>query len=203
MPEATMAASALALAALAAVHLLRRDVDPARSMISVYALGAHGWVMALCFAALGMASGLLFVTLVPSTAGVLNWMGLACLAVAAVGLVMAGRFPMDPAGTPRAQASFAGKMHGLAFAIGVPGMLVAVLLLSVVLRRDPVYAAVPLVGFASLTWVSVIAMFAVMAMVGPAHPPDPGGPLRFIGLPNRMLMIGYALWLIAAAWPLA
>jgi hypothetical protein len=40
--------AALAVFALAALHILKPDVHPSRTMISQYALGRHGWVMALC-----------------------------------------------------------------------------------------------------------------------------------------------------------
>jgi hypothetical protein len=46
-------------------------------------------------------------------------------------------------------------------------------------------------------------MIAIMLMVGPGRPPDPNGPERFIGWPNRLLMVGYAAWLMIAAWPMA
>jgi hypothetical protein len=35
----------LALLALTLVHLLKRDLDPSRTMISRYALGSYGWLM--------------------------------------------------------------------------------------------------------------------------------------------------------------
>ena len=53
----------LALVALTVVHLLKRDLDPWRTMISRYALGPYGWLMALCFAARAAASALLFLAL--------------------------------------------------------------------------------------------------------------------------------------------
>jgi hypothetical protein len=40
-------------------------------------------------------------------------------------------------------------------------------------------------------------------MVGPGKPPDPNGPERFVGVPNRSLMVAYAAWLIVVAWPIA
>ena len=58
------------------------------------------------------------------------------LLIAAVGLVMAARFPMDPVSTPPAQMSHAGRMHGVAFLLGVPSMVLAVLVLSLALGGD-------------------------------------------------------------------
>ena len=56
-------AAALALTTLAALHVLKPDIHPSRTMISQYALGSHGWVMAVSFAAFGGASAALFAAL--------------------------------------------------------------------------------------------------------------------------------------------
>lgn len=39
-----------------------------------------------------------------------------------------------------------------------------------------------------------------MVMVGPGKQPNPNGPEGFLGLPNRLFMVGYGVWLAAAAW---
>jgi hypothetical protein len=46
--RAVIAAAALALISLGALHILKPEVHPSRNMISLYALGRHGWIMALC-----------------------------------------------------------------------------------------------------------------------------------------------------------
>jgi len=48
--RAAIGSTALALMVFAVVHVLKRDLDPSRTMISRYALGPYGWLMALCFA---------------------------------------------------------------------------------------------------------------------------------------------------------
>jgi uncharacterized protein DUF998 len=63
--RATVVAAAVSLLALIALHVLKPDLHPSRTMISRYALGPHGWMMALCFAAFGVASGSLAVAMVP------------------------------------------------------------------------------------------------------------------------------------------
>src|SRR6185503_17702017 len=91
--------AALALIALAALHILKPEVRPSRNMISVYALGKHRWVMALCFAAFGAASACLFAALIGQVPSLLGRVGVAFLLAATVGLAMAARFPMDPVST--------------------------------------------------------------------------------------------------------
>jgi hypothetical protein len=199
----TISAASLSLVTLAALHVLKSDLGPGQTMISRYALGRHGWVMAVCFAAFGAASGSLFAALLPHVAAPAGRIGLVFLLTAAVGLVMAARFPMDPVGTPQAAMSRSGRMHGIAFLLGVPSMVLAVLLLSVSLGDQSLYTSSPLMAIAMVIWLSLVVMIAIMVMVGPGAPSDPNGPERFVGWPNRLLMVGYAVWLIIAAWPMA
>ena len=200
--RATIAAAAVSLVALIALHILKPELHPSRTMISRYALGPCGWIMALCFAAFGMASGSLAVAMVPHVRALGGRIGIALLLTAAVGLVMAARFPMDPVNTPRAQMSHSGRMHSVAFLLGVPSMVLAVLVLSFALRGQ-LYAGWLLMTIAAVVWISLIVMIAIMIKVGPGRPPDPNGPERFVGLPNRLLMVAYAVWLMIAAWPVA
>src|SRR6185295_9316919 len=144
--RAVIGATALAVSALATLHILKPDVHPSRNMISLYALGRFGWVMALCFASFAAATACLFAALVAHVSSLLGGIGLALLLLAAVGLAMAARFPMDPVSTPRAQRSFSGKMHGVSFLIGVPCQILSVLLLSVALSNHASYALPLLLG---------------------------------------------------------
>jgi hypothetical protein len=172
-------------------------------MISQYALGRYGWVMVLFFGGLAAASGCLLVALIPHESSVLGRTGLALLLAAAVALAMAARFPMDPVSTPPAQLSFSGRMHGVAFMIGVPCQLFAVLLLSLVLGKQASQASLTLLGLTAVIWLSLAVVITVMLIVGPGKPPNPDGPERFLGWPNRLFMVAYGLWLMVAAWPMA
>lgn len=201
--RAVIGAAALALIALAALHLLKPDIHPSRTMISQYALGRHGWVMALCFAAFGAASGCLVAALIAYVPSLLGRIGLAFLLAAAIGLAMAARFPMDAVSTPREQTSFTGRMHGIAFMIGVPCQILAVLLLSLALGNQAGHASLPLLALTAVVWLSLAAMMTVMLIVGPGKAPNPKGPERFLGVPNRLFMVAYGVWLLVVAWPMA
>ena len=201
--RAVIVAAAVSLVTLAALHILKPDLHPSRTMISQYALGRHGWVMALCFAAFGVASGSLAVAIVPYVRSLGGRIGTALLLTAAVGLVMAARFPMDPVSTPPAQMSHSGRMHGVAFMLGVPSMVLAVLVLSFAFDGQVSYTGWLLKTVAAVIWISLIVMIGIMLRVGPGKPPDPNGPERFVGVPNRLLMVAYAVWLMVAAWPVA
>src|SRR5262249_35676207 len=154
------------------------------------------WVMALCFAAFAIATACLFAALIAHVSSLLGGIGLAFLLLASIGLAMAARFPMDPVLTPPAQMSFSGKMHGVSFLIGVPCQILSVLLLSLALRNENAYASALLLGLTGVVWVSLGMMIAIMVMVGPGKTPNPNGPERFLGLPNRLFMVSYGVWLI-------
>jgi uncharacterized protein DUF998 len=164
--------------------------------------GQHGWVMALCFSAFAAASACLLVALSAHVLSLLNWIGLVFLLAAAVGLAMAARFPMDPVSTPPRQWSFSGKMHGVAFLIGVPCQILAVLFLSLALRSQTSYASLSLLLLTAVIWLSLVIMIAIMLIVGPGKPANPRGPERFLGVPNRLFMVAYGVWLMVVAWPM-
>ena len=93
-------------------------------------------------------------------------------------------------------------MHGIAFLIGVPALVLAATILSVSLARDGAHAALPLLLLTAAIWLSLIVMIAIGAMVGPDHGSNPHVPWLF-GWVNRLLMVAYTFWLIVVAWPMA
>lgn len=200
--RAAIASAIVALVALTAVHFLKRDLDPSRTMISRYALGECGWLMALCFAAWAAASALLLVALASGPASTLDRVGQFFLVAASVGLAIAAGFPMDPAGTRRGEMSFSGRMHGFAFLIGVPALVLAATILSWSLAEHGSRDPRPLLILTVTIWLSLIAMIGIGAMVGPDHGPNPQVPWIF-GWVNRLVMVAYSCWLIVVAWPMA
>jgi Protein of unknown function (DUF998) len=72
----TIGAATVALGALAILHLVRPDLEPSSHMISEYAIGPHGYLMTLSFAAFAISSVSLFVALLRSARGVLGRVGL-------------------------------------------------------------------------------------------------------------------------------
>ena len=194
--------AALALLALTALHILEPEVHRSRHMISQYALGRHGWLMALCFAAFAAASACLAGALIATVPSLLGRIGLTFLLIAAIGLAIAARFPMDPVSTPPGRRSFSGRMHGVSFLMGVPCQLLAVLLISLALGSHPTYGALPLLVLPTIVWLSLAAMIAIMLRVGPGHGSNPKVP-RMFGWSNRLFLVAYGVWLMVVAWPIA
>lgn len=197
--RSTIAAAAVAVTALAVLHLVRRDLDPGWHVISEYAVGAHGWIMALCFAAFAVASASLFVALIGHVPTLTGRIGLAFLLAAAIGPGLATFFPMDPIATAAGAGTFSGKMHGVSFMIGVPGQIVAVLLLSLALRAQPAWSGAPLLLIGAVIWISLAVMIAAMMLSMKSGMVGPG----ILGWANRLLMVAYAGWVAVTAWPLA
>jgi hypothetical protein len=94
-------------------------------------------------------------------------------------------------------------MHGVAFLIGMPCQILAVLLLSLALRNQTFYSWLLLPGLTAVIWLSLVIMIAIMLIVGPGKAPNPNGPERFLGFPNRIFMFAYGVWLMVVAWPIA
>jgi hypothetical protein len=193
-------AAGLALLALGALHILRPDLDPSRQMISEYAIGRFGWFMTVCFALFAAASGSLFVALMGNTSTLVGRTGLIFLLVAATGLATGAAFRTDPISTASDAMTFSGRMHGVSFMIGVPGVLSATLLLSLALRTNEAWVGLPLLLLTAIIWLS-LAVMAIAIVVTMRHL---GVYLSsIVGWTNRLFMAGYTLWVIVVAWPMA
>jgi hypothetical protein len=93
-------------------------------------------------------------------------------------------------------------MHGIAFLVGVPALVLAASILSLSLAGHGSHtAAIPLLLTAAI-WLSLVAMITIGVMVGPDDGPNPQVPWLF-GWVNRLLMVFYSLWLMVVAWPMA
>jgi hypothetical protein len=196
------AAGLLSFLLLVVLHAFKSDLDPATHVVSEYALGEYGWMMALCFLSLAIGCASLFVALRSEVRSLGGKIGLAFLAAAAVGLTMAAMFPMDPITIKPEDATTSGRMHGVSGMIGIPSLVIAAVLLSVALRRHPWWTRVrfPLIALAHLSWISVTLMFAFLAIL---IREGTGGLGGLMGWANRLLMLAYCGWVMVAAWPMA
>ena len=91
--HAAAAGTLVAMAAVLALHALRRDLEPASHRLSEYATGPWGWLMTLTFAAVAAALWLLGRAL-PTTARLRPVRAL--LTIAAIGFGLSAVFPTDP-----------------------------------------------------------------------------------------------------------
>jgi hypothetical protein len=198
-----IAAAAAAILLLASLHMLSPEFDPSWRMVSEYANGHYGWVLSLMFAAWAVSSWALAIALWSQPRTRPLTIGLVSLALAGVGEAMAAVFDLNH-----------DTLHALAGAMGILGLPVAALVISVHLGRTGPWAVAKrtLLWTAHLTWVSLALLAASFALLVatfrrvagglPAQAPPvlPPGVIALVGWANRFLVVVYCVWVIAVAW---
>jgi Protein of unknown function (DUF998) len=200
----SMAAAALFVLLLAALHVLKPEVDPAWRMISDYELGRYGFVMVLAFGSLAVSSASLFVAIRPHAHSVAGWIGLCCLLACSVALLGGGIFTTDPITAPSDQLTTHGALHGLSALVGVASMPFAASLISWSLRLNLTWARARgrLFGAVGLVWLSVVVFGVSLAVLLPRGG-GKFGPEVVIGWQNRLIMVTYCVWLVVVGWRMA
>lgn len=186
--------SALALIAL---HFLSPQLHPSWRMVSEYANGNHRWVLTVVFLAWALGSFALVFALLPSVSGWIGAAGLAFLVLAGVGEAMGGLFDVNH------------RLHGAAFAIGVPALPIAAILLTMAARRSgldvPAWsAALPILSVVVMA-VAMAQLFSSLKAAGVTMsansqplPALPEGVSAWNGWANRLVFATYYLWVILA-----
>ncbi len=200
-------AAALVVASLGALHLLSPEFDPSWRVVSEYANGHYGWVLSLMFACWALGSWALALAMRPYMTTLAGRIGLVFLAVSGAGEALAAAFDINQ------------PLHGLAGLLGVGGMPIAALLMSITLRRTPpsLRGTSALLWSANTTWLVVVALIASLAVqfstfvhAGGHVPSDgqslplgtvlPTGVIALVGYANRLLVLVYCAWMALAAW---
>jgi hypothetical protein len=178
-----IAFTAVALLALAALHVLSPEFDPGKRVVSEYALGRHGWLLSVMFLSWGLGTWSLVRAIRSDVNALPGRIGLVLLVTAGVGEAMAAFFDVN---WP--------KMHGLAGALGVLSLPFAAMLISGSLSRHPFWRSRrrPLLVAANLTWLTLVLMATAMLFLG-SKPTNRHVP---IGWPNRLLVLIYCVWVI-------
>jgi hypothetical protein len=195
-------AAVTAVLLLASLHVLSPQFDPSWRMVSEYANGHYGWVLSLMFAVWGLSSWALAFALRSEARTTPVKIGLVFLTLAGVGEAMAAVFDINH-----------DTLHNLAGALGILGLPIAAMVISVNLgRRQPWSASRrALLWTSNLTWVSVallaatfVLLIATFAQVGgglPAQAPKtlPPGVIGLVGWADRLLVVLYCVWVITVA----
>ncbi len=204
----SIGAAAVTLGLLAALHLVSPELDPSWRMVSEYANGRHGWMLSCMFASWALSSWALAFALrsqVRRRAGRIGW---ALLVAAGIGEAMASVFDIHRH-----------PWHEVAGGIGVLGLPVAALMISVSLGHERPWHSVKkgLLWAANLTWVSVVLMAGGLFALGvsyhrvrgaipagghawPSTAALPHGVIGGVGYANRLLVVTYCVWTAIAAW---
>lgn len=175
-------AGALAfLSALVALHLLGTGLSPVADFVSDYANSPYGGLFATtaivhAVGNLTMSVGL-WLAFGNSRAG--RW-GVGLLAVASMGMLIAGAFPTD---APGAAQTVAGTIHRGAVTISFPLELVALVVLAAALRSALWRTHATFTRILSVLAAAALAWFATALAVG--WPP---------GLPERATLAVFLVW---------
>ncbi|WP_448002571.1 DUF998 domain-containing protein [Agromyces bauzanensis] len=181
---------------LVALHAIEPEFDPSWRFISEYQLGGWGWLMSLAFVCLSVSATTLVLAARSQIRTVGGRIGLGLLALSAVAFLVAGVFRTDSLLAETATTT--GMIHNTAAAVGgfVP---LAAYLIAWSLARNVAWRAYR----PALWWVTVPAIVgdlaawaqnAVLMTSGGAF--GPGTP---VGWPNRLLIVGFAVWMLVAA----
>jgi uncharacterized protein DUF998 len=195
----SFAAATTFLLLLAALHFIKPELDPSWRVISEYALGDYGWMMALAFLSLALSCVSLFVAIRSQIRTLGGKIGLAFLLIAAAGLIIAAIFTTDPITASRDELTTHGNLHGLGAALGT-GFPIAAALIGWSLARNRAWSPArrSLLWAASLAWIGFLVFTLSMVVMFP----DDGtfGPDVLIGWPNRFMIVAYSAWLMVVAW---
>lgn len=187
---------------LVCLRVLSPEFDPSYRLISEYALGGYGWLLSLTFLAWGVSSCALALAIRSRVRTRGGRVGLAFLVVAGVGQAMASVFDIRN-----------DLMHNLAGALGILGLPVAAMLVTVSLGHNDDWASARrrLLVLAHLTWISrillvvtfVLLVSSFMATYGslPNQAPAalPHGVIGLVGWADRLLVVADCAWVAAVA----
>ena len=97
---------------------IRPGYNPLAEYVSALSLGGRGWVQMVNFVLFGaLLFGFSRAAAAEFPNGKASRWGLILLTIIAIGYFFSGPFVMDPAGTPLAEATFHGTLHGILGAI--------------------------------------------------------------------------------------
>lgn len=198
-PAAFLALGAVAVAvvSLAALHVTDPQLAPSWRMVSEYADGRAPWLLSTFFVAWGVASWATAWCLWPLATTWRPRLGVALVALSGIGEAGAAVFNVHH------------PLHGAAFGIGVPSLAIGALLIggSVAApharRRLRLMAQLPWLSVALMA-LSFVALARSAAAVGIELTPGkpwgavPPGVFAVMGWTNRLLVLAYLAWLVAA-----
>lgn len=189
--------AALFAVLLAALHLIKPELDPTWRFISEYARGDMGWLMTIAFAALG-ASCLAAIPLFwRQLKGWVGRIGLVLLGISGLGMLLAAIFVTDPINTPMDQLSTTGTLHSMGGQLNLTSF--AMIFLTIALVRKDAWK-----GLKSILWiVTAVCLVADIAfIVTAASAEGTFGPEVYTGLFGRITILCFAAWAVIASLPL-
>lgn len=181
------------------MHVVQSDLNPIDDAMSYYMNGRLGWVFGFGLVALGSGSlciayALHVVPVLPASLG--QRFGAVLFALWGCGTVVGGLFPPDPRGHWDEPPSLSGAIHGGAAMVALVAFPAAAVLLS---RRFTSSAAT--VGarrlLSPVAWLGAASLLALFLCLAPAIVANRAPYV--LGLVERVLILVYMVWIVAAA----
>lgn len=182
------------------LHFIEPEFDPSWRMISEYALGNFGWMMSLAFFCWGASVLSLLIALWNSLQTISGKIARGWMILIGIALFGAGIFKTNP--IRDTTISTENTIHTLCGAIVILTFPIVASLISNSLKHNQAWISGKqrLMWGTILAWVSQIAFFSSI-IVSRIINPEAGrvGPDVYLGWPNRILVVVYAIWLIMVA----
>jgi hypothetical protein len=197
----SLCATGSAVVSILALHGVKADLDPSWHMLSEYSIGANGWIMKAAFWLLALGNIALAFALQRFAANTTSKVGIALHYLVGITLVGAGLFDMDPMTSTPDQFTVHGRLHGVTGMIGIPGQVLAALVLAWGFTRSNQIlqgSRKPLLLAATASLIALLLMAAYLVVAVPAN--GGFGPAVAAGWFNRLLVASFAGWLVTAAW---
>jgi Protein of unknown function (DUF998) len=169
------------VAILLLLHLLEPEYNPTWRFISEYALGKFGFLMNICFLMYSAALISLVVSVKSQVKSIIGYIGLAILAIGAIGIIMCALFNTDPITTDMAQISSNGQKHYTGASLDYTP--IGFLLLAFSFRKKEAWRPI----FSRLLITSVISILLTVAMVASMPSDYKFGPETYTGLIGRFM----------------
>ncbi len=190
----SLGAAIVFLVVLVLLHVIEPEYGPMWRFMSEYSNGQYGWLMRLGFFTLAFSALALIPAIRSQVHSKAGKVGVAFLGVTAAGMILAGCFNQDS--ITSTVTTMTGNMHGVATLLGIPGFMIASLLIGISLaRHNKAWAQVrgSLLWLSNLGWMSFAAMLVYMMI---AVPQAGGfGPDVWVGLLNRVFVLAMCAWL--------
>jgi hypothetical protein len=171
-------------------------------MVSEYALGKYKWIITLFFYMWGASSLFLSFGMLEIISSFWAYFGVALLAISGIGAICGGLFDVNH------------PKHGMAFALGVPTLPIAAVILTYHLLNAEIITQSYTLIWAHSTWISLILMSLAMMLMfsgfkkagikwdkdSPPIKKVPEGVIAIVGYTNRLLVFCYIFWVIYIAY---
>jgi hypothetical protein len=176
---------------------LRPGYNPLEMFVSALSLGSRGWIQVLNFMVFGI---LLFIFSRGVAAefpdGKASRGGLLILTIIAVCYFLSGPFVMDPANTPRDQATFHGTLHGI---LGAIVFVLMPICCFVYLRRFRVDPDWHFLQWWTLALGIISALGVILLTAATKSPATQNSFNPWLGLIQRVAIVPFMIWIFSFA----